>query len=172
MEKAEKKSLFDRLKRKKADETPIPPAEPPLCVIRPFDKKDYCTLSLLMNGFKQAVGEEPLTQLEWASLRTGIEADCITYYIAWQGERAVGMYSLCRGFSSFKCAPCGIFEDFYVLPEERGTGVARMLAEHAADTVRSWSGRTLTVSCAACDREMYGALGFADEIGITLSRLL
>jgi GNAT superfamily N-acetyltransferase len=129
-------------------------------------------LSLLLNGFKNAVGEAPLTQLEWSALRKGIEEDRITYYIAWQGERAVGVFSLCRTFSSFRCAPVGLFEDFYVLPDVRGTGVARVLAQYARTAVESIGGKTLTVTCAECDREMYQSLGFTEPIGITLSQTL
>lgn len=173
MEKTEKRPFLNRLKAKKAAHTDhTAPTEPPVCTILPFDKKDYRTLSMLMNGFKQSVGEAPLTHLEWAALRTGIEAGSITYFIAWKDGRAVGMYSLCRVFSSYKCAAGGIFEDFYVLPEARGTGVARLLTAHACDTVRSWGGCTLTVTCADCDKEMYRSLGFGAEIGTTLSQEL
>lgn len=159
------------LKKKAATPEPEAP-EAPLCEILPFDKKDYHTLSLLLNGFKQAVDEPALTQLEWSALRVGIEEGRITYYIAWQNGRAVGMFSLCRTFSSYKCAVGGVFEDFYVLPEVRGTGVARALVQHACETVRSWGGKTLTVTCAECDAEMYRALGFCAAIGQTLSQEL
>ncbi len=179
MEKTETKSsaalrpgtrLKGLLCSKKAPEAVPVPETPPVCEILPFDRKDYHTLSLLLNGFKAAVGEAPLTQLEWAALRIGIEEERITYHIAWKEGRAVGVYSLCRSFSSYRCAAVGIFEDFYVLPEARGTGVARALAEHARSVVRSWGGHTLTVTCAECDREMYRALGFTEAIGTTLSQ--
>ncbi len=146
--------------------------EPPqtVCEVLPFDKKDYRTLSQLLNGFKKAVDEQPLTQPEWAALRTGIEEDRIFYYIAWQNGRAVGICSLCPTFSSFLCAAGGIFEDFYVVPDARGTGVARTLVQHARSMVEGWGGKTLTVTCAECDREMYRALGFTEPIGTTLSQ--
>ena len=178
MEKAEAKKtaklpkLSLPKKKKHVETAPAEPAPLPICEVRPFDKKDYRTLSLLLNGFKNAVGEAPLTQLEWSALRKGIEEDRITYYIAWQGERAVGVFSLCRTFSSFRCAPVGLFEDFYVLPDVRGTGVARVLAQYARTAVESIGGKTLTVTCAECDREMYQSLGFTEPIGITLSQTL
>ncbi len=164
-------ALPSLLKKKAPAPEPEAP-EAPLCEILPFDKKDYRTLSLLLNGFKQAVDEPALTHLEWSALRIGIEEDRITYYIAWQKGRAVGLFSLCRTFSSYKCAAGGIFEDFYILPEVRGTGVARALVQHAVGVVRSWGGRTLTVTCAECDMEMYRALGFSSAIGQTLSQEL
>lgn len=157
-------------KQNRPDAAPAEPAPQPVCEVRPFDKKDYRTLSLLLNAFKNAVGETPLTQSDWAALRVGIEEGRITYYIAWQGERAVGVFSLCPTFSSYLCAPGGVFEDFYVVPDVRGTGVARVLAQHARTVVESWGGRTLTVTCAECDREMYRSLGFTEAVGTTLSQ--
>lgn len=161
--------FFVPKKQKQAEAAPAEAAPQPVCTVLPFDKKDYRTLSMLLNGFKNAVGEAPLSQSEWAALRKGIEEDRITYYIAWQSERAVGVFSLCPTFSSFLCAPGGIFEDFYVVPDARGTGVARVLAQHARTVVESWGGKTLTVTCAECDREMYRSLGFTEPIGSTLS---
>ena len=175
MEKAElrNKLKFPFGKKKEAAAPPTAePAPPPVCEVRPFDQKDYRTLSLLLNGFKNAVGEAPLNHLEWAELRNGIEEGRITYYIAWQGDRAVGVCSLCPTFSSFLCAPSGIFEDFYVVPDVRGTGVARALVQHARTVAEGWGAKTLTVTCAACDREMYQALGFTEPIGDTLSQPL
>ncbi len=148
------------------------PATPPELVVEPFDKRDYRTLSLLVNGFKAAVGEQPLTQLQWSRLRAAIEREDITYYIARLRGQAVGVCSLCTVYSSYLCAPSGVFEDFYVRPEARGNGVARALVQCACDAVRAAGGATLTVTCAESDVAMYQALGFTVALGNGLSQLL
>lgn len=140
-----------------------------LITIERFDLQDYRTLSVLLNGFKTAVGEAPLSQLDWAALRTAIDEERIVYYIARRGGQAVGLCSLCYVFSSYKCAMSSVFEDFYVRPEARGTGVARALAAAAAAASRAAGCSCMTVVSARCDLERYHALGFEDAVGTQLS---
>ncbi len=159
------------LRRRQKTEPP-PPAPPPVLQVRPFDKRDYRTLSLLLGGFKVAVGEPPLTQRQWAQLRLAIEEERITYYIAYFHGQPVGLCSLCLTYSDYLCAPSGVFEDFFVRPEARGQGIARALVQRACTEVRAHGGSSLSVACAPCDLEMYQALGFKEELGISLCRPL
>lgn len=76
------------------------------------------------------------------------------------------MCSVTLGFSTYCYDTSGVFEDFYILPEERHRGIARALAVYA----RRESGvRTLTVGCAPADRAMYEAIGFSVSLGELLA---
>ncbi len=123
----------------------------------------------LMDGYKAAIGEEPLAQAQKEALAAAIEAGRITFLLAKRGWRAVGMCSVCETFSTFQCAPGGVFEDFYVLPAFRGEGVARRLAEAAFAHCSARGIVSLWVGCADCDVELYKSLGFRIPLGQLLT---
>lgn len=156
------------LRRRRAEEIPEVPL-PPALQVRPFDGRDYRMLSLLLGGFKAEMGEQPLTQRQWAQLRNAIEEGRITYYVAYLSGEPVGICSLCETYSSYQCTAGGVFEDFFVLPQARGRGVARALVQQACGVVRARGGHTLTVACPPTDTELYQALGFTDARGTSLS---
>ena len=61
---------------------------------------------------------------------------------------------------------CLKFEDFYIVPENRRKGIAREIVRFAYEN----SGvESLTVACADCDLDMYGALGFTIRLGNLLA---
>ena len=78
--------------------------------------EDIPKIMELMSGYKQDIGEEPLTQAQKVALGAAIETGRITFILAKRDGRAVGMCSVCETFSTFQCASGGLFEDFYVLP--------------------------------------------------------
>jgi ribosomal protein S18 acetylase RimI-like enzyme len=59
----------------------------------------------------------------------------VRFAVGQRGGQVVGMASLHEGYSTWRAAPYGRVEDFYVLPEERGSGVGSailaMLVEEA-----------------------------------------
>ena len=117
-------------------------------------------------AYKDEIGEGAPADGARERLKAAIEEQRILFFGAWDGRVLVGCCSVTVGFSTFDYAPSGVFEDFYILPEYRHTGVARKLVEAAAMA----SGvSTLTVGCADCDAAMYAALGFSSRIGNLLA---
>ena len=128
-------------------------------------------LARLENDYLRQIGEPILTEEKRRALTEAIRAGRITFFVAWRGDRAVGMCSVARCFSTFACSDVGVFEDFYVEPEFRGKGVARMLARAAQEWCRANGIASLTVCSAPCDAEMYQALGFEAPLGTTFAFL-
>ncbi len=158
-----------KLRRKKA--AGQPPALPQL-VVEPFDGQDYHTLSVLLNGYKAAVGQPLPTHAQWANLRLAIEQGQITCYIAWLRGKPVGICTVGLRYSSRQYAIVGLLSDMYVRPEARGQGVARALADTAVQTVLDAGGAGLRVSCQDEHAAFCRALGFDTQLGTTLCRVL
>lgn len=128
-------------------------------------------LARLENDYLRQIGESILAQEKRRALTEAIRAGRITFFAAWRGDHAVGMCSVARCFSTFACSDVAVFEDFYVEPEFRGKGVARMLARAAQEWCRANGIASLTVCSAPCDAEMYRALGFEAPLGSTFAFL-
>ena len=120
----------------------------------------------LHRAYKAAIGEDMPGGEERRHLSLAVEQERILFYGAWEGGSLVGCCSVTVGFSTFNYRPCGVFEDFYILPECRHRGIAGELVRYA----RRESGvAALTVGCADCDVEMYRALGFSVPLGNLLA---
>ena len=125
----------------------------------------------LEDRFRRAVGEEPLTEEERERLSAAVRAGQIVFFLAMWETQAVGLCSVSPCFSTFACGEVGSFEDFYLEPDFRGKGAARLLAQAARDWCREEGIASLTVTCAPCDEGMYRALGFDTPLGQTSARL-
>ncbi len=119
----------------------------------------------LQKAYKAEIGEGAPGEPERMRLEKAIETGKILFFGAWHDGAMIGCCSVTVGFSTFDYAPCGTFEDFYILPEYRHKGVARKLVRFA---YRESGVSSLTVGCADCDKERYRSLGF----GISLGNLL
>ena len=126
---------------------------------------------LLENEFLMEIGEAPLTEEKQEQLSQAIASGKITFFVAKRGYRAVGMCSVTRCFSTYACADIGVFEDFYIEPVFRKKGIAGKLANAAQSWCKANNIAGLTVTCAACDEEMYQALGFDTVLGKTSTHL-
>lgn len=122
----------------------------------------------LMDGYKRTIEEEPLTEEQYAALEKAIRDNRIHFFIAKEDE-VVAMCSVSATFSTFTCSAGGIFEDFYILPEYRKTGLARRLTEYVFDWCKQNSIMSLWVGSADCDVEMYRKLGFEIPLGNLLA---
>ena len=125
----------------------------------------------LENGFLGEIGEAPLTREKQEWLSQAIRSERIAFFLAKYGDRAVGMCSVAKCFSTFACTDIGIFEDFYIEPLFRKKGFARKLAEAAQSWCNANDLASLTVICAPCDEGMYKALGFDACLGKTFAYL-
>ncbi len=120
----------------------------------------------LQQLYKAEIDEDAPDESCKSRLTAALTADDIRFYGAWSGPTLVGCCSVTVGFSTFDYRPSGVFEDFYIRPGHRHTGVARALVAFA----RQNSGvSTLTVGCADCDLPLYHALGFTLRLGNLLA---
>ena len=120
----------------------------------------------LQELYKAEIGEEAPDPGARDRLAEALREGRILFFGAYDRGGLVGCCSVTVGFSTFDYRPCGVFEDFYLLPGFRHTGAARRLVELA----RRESGvSSLTVGCADCDLPMYRALGFSVPLGRLLA---
>lgn len=133
---------------------------------RKMDGSHMDQLWELQKAYKAEIGENEPGEPERARLTAAIETAQITFYGAWDGITLIGCCSITTGFSTSDYALSGVFEDFYIRPECRHKGLARQLVQYAYHE----SGvRSMTVGCADCDMQMYGALGFSIKLGNLLA---
>ena len=127
---------------------------------------DFDALVPLHAAYKEAVGEEAPSSDDLCALKDAIESNRILFFGCREDGLLVGCCSVSVTFSTFCYAPSGVFEDFYILPAYRHTGIARALVRFAFES----SGVTaMTVGCADCDLSVYKALGFSIPIGNMLA---
>ena len=123
-------------------------------------------LKNLQSAYKAEIGEELPTEKDFEKLRAAIEQQKIYFYGCVCEEELVGCCSVCLTFSTFTYGIAGVFEDFYIKPEYRHSGIARKLAAFAYEESNVES---LSVGCADCDIEMYKAIGFHIPLGNMLA---
>ena len=129
-------------------------------------ENEFAALRGLQLRYKAEIGEDAPAEADFARLLEAIIAGDILFYACADGGELVGCCSVSPTFSTFDYRRGGVFEDFYVLPEYRGRGVARKLVRYA---FRESGVSSLTVGCADCDVEMYRALGFTVRLGNLLA---
>ena len=135
---------------------------------------DYCRISSdkinelweLQKAYKNEIGEDAPSEQDMKALGKAIEREVIEFYGAFDGETLAGCCSVTKGFSTFNYAVSGVFEDFYIAPKYRHSGIARELVSYAYAESKVGS---LTVGCADCDVKMYEALGFSIPLGNMLA---
>jgi GNAT superfamily N-acetyltransferase len=135
---------------------------------------DYCRIDRsridelweLQKLYKAEIGEDEPAGSGKARLAEAVENGDILFFGARDGGLLVGCCSVTRGFSTFDYRPSGVFEDFYIRPEYRHSGVARKLVGFA---YRESGVSSMTVGCADCDAPMYAALGFTVSLGNLLA---
>lgn len=132
----------------------------------------FDALCPLLNAYKAEIGEEPLTEAQKNALYAAIADGRIQFYGAKDGEALVGMCSVSFVFSTWQCAPGGIFEDFYILPAYRGKGTARALTGYLFAECEKAGVRSLWVGAADSLKAMYEALGFEVPLGNLLCKPL
>ena len=119
-------------------------------------------LAALQKAYKAEIGEDVPAKAQLDALRAAIEEGRILFYGILDGERLAGCCSVSITFSTFQYANCGVFEDFYILPEYRRKGLARRLVRYA---FLDSGVASLTVGSAQCDEAMYASLGFSVPLG-------
>lgn len=127
--------------------------------------EQFGALCKLLDAYKYDIEEEKLSPEAVERLRAAIEEGIITFFIASEDEEIVGMCSVCETFSTYSGRRSGIFEDFYIVPQRRRTGLARKLVQAVFERMRERGVATLWVGSAPCDVKMYESLGFDKPLG-------
>lgn len=140
--------------------------------IKVLCEADFDQLAGLENRYLAEIGEPSLTEIRLQSLRQAVLDGRIVFLAAKSSGQLVGMCSVSRCFSTFACGDVGIFEDFYVMPPFRGTGMARLLAMAAQQWCKRQGIASLTVACAPCDEAMYRSLGFDQRLGTQYAHII
>ncbi len=126
---------------------------------------EFGELLALEHAFRAAEGEEPMSPLMARRLEEAVKEERIYFLVTRDGQKPVGMCSVSPAFSTYGCASCGLFDDFYMDPAYRRTGAARTLAGAAFALCAQLGLESLFVGCAPCDDDMYHALGFTTVLG-------
>ena len=140
---------------------------PELTAARLNCPEDCGQLFRLENGFLREIGEPCLDAPRMERLERAAGAGRIVFFLAWCGDRAVGMCSVSPCFSTYACADIGVFDDFYVEPAYRKRGAARLLVRTAECWCRENGLASMIVG--ASDEAMYKSLGFTTELGPMLA---
>jgi ribosomal protein S18 acetylase RimI-like enzyme len=88
-------------------------------------------------------------------------------FLAYAGERALGMALCFRGFSSFRAQPLINVHDLSVLPEARGQGVGRMLLEAVIAHARQTDCCKVSLETQEANQRaqrLYRSLGFDEQV--------
>jgi GNAT superfamily N-acetyltransferase len=108
---------------------------------------------------------KPLTAEVRRNLIPGLRQHATTIiFLAYQGEKAVGIAVCFLGFSTFAAQPLINIHDLVVLPEYRGQGIARLLLEEVGHRARRMGCCKLTLEVQEYNhraRRLYEAAGFA-----------
>lgn len=125
-------------------------------------------LADLLGAYKTEIGEEPISDVDFANLEQAIDEKRIRFFLAVDKNnymKTVGVVSVTTNFSTFRCGEIAVLEDFFVLPEYREKGVGRCLATSVFEFCAKNAIVSITVACADCDVEMYKSLGFENRLG-------
>lgn len=127
--------------------------------------EQFPVLCALMDAYKYDIEEEKLTPEARERLKEAIATGRITFFVAAEENEIVGMCSVCETFSTYNCHKSGVFEDFYIVPHRRRTGLARQMTHAVFEQMRARGVATLWVGSAPCDVKMYESLGFDIPLG-------
>ena len=127
--------------------------------------EDIPQLFNLLQQYKNSIGEPKLNDAQLEKLKLAITQNKMEFFIAKCGEKLVAMCSIGIVFSTFTCDNIGIFEDFFIVEEYRGKGVARRLTQYVFDEMKARGVVAVWVGRADVDTQMYESLGFDVRLG-------
>ena len=138
-------------------------------IYQKLDHADISQLLTLMQKYKTSIGEPHLSEKQIDKLTRAIKQKRIEFFVAKNEDNLVAMCSICVVFSTFLCENGSIFEDFYIIDEYRGKGIARGLTQYVFNELKSQGVVSAWVGCADVDVEMYKSLGFSISLGNLLT---
>jgi len=129
-------------------------------VIKSVVDPESSELFVILDKFLETTGESSLDEQSQNRLKDAIAEKKITFFIAQDEDSVLGVCSLTIGFSTYRSAPIGMMEDFYVVPEMRGRGIARQLLDSLLSDAKQKRCGSVIIGCGTDDIPMYKHFGF------------
>ncbi len=117
--------------------------------------------------FGAILSPEQITyMLDWMYAAPALEAQMITgghqFFLAMDGEEAVGFVS-CQ--PDYKGSPTIKVHKLYILPNQQGKGVGRLLLEKVAEVAKAYGNTTMSLNVNRYNK----ALAFYEKIGFSVA---
>ena len=131
-----------------------------------LDRTDHQSdVAALIDAFAIDRTGEPLSIQVQQDLMPGLQSHPTTHiFVAYQGNRAIGIAVCFRGFSTFAARPLINIHDLLVLPDYRGQGIGKQLLQAVELCAREMDCCRLTLEVQEGNhraRRVYEAAGFA-----------
>lgn len=136
--------------------------------IGPLPPARFREILPLLAAYKAEIAEDALLPEQTRTLQAAVTVGDICFYAAETEGQIVAVCSVSRTFSTFDCCYSGVFEDFYIAPRFRKSGLAKRLTRYVQRACQQQGIRSLWVGSADCYLAMYNALGFTTRLGTLL----
>ncbi len=145
----------------KREGVPLPPFGP----AERIGPAEVDEVAPLFDAYRQFYRESPDPALARQFLSDRLERGESTIYVVRSEGRAIGFSQLYPMFSSTACTPLWVLNDLYVVPEQRGRGVATLLLERAKSLARETgaSGVILDTAVDNPAQHLYEAHGWRQD---------
>jgi len=126
-------------------------------------------IKTLLQEYKKSINEKSADYNQFNALKNAIINNKIAFYTIIEDDETIGICSISIIFSTYKCEPVGIFDDFFIKKEYRKKGYARKLVDFVFNDMKAKGINSVMVGCSEVDIGMYKKLGFNMELGQLLS---
>ena len=136
------------------------------CRVDAASVADLPELSRLYIAYRVFYGEPPEGQRAIDFIRDRLTQSSGRYFLAWNGDTAVGFMHLMPSTNTLAMRPIWFLEDLYVDESARSQGVATALLSYAEDFARSTGAERLTLATAhdnLAAQHIYKNLGYVQE---------
>ena len=141
-------------------------ASPMPCRIEAASAADLNELVRLYIDYRHFYGEPPEQERAAAFIRDRVTQSSGRYFLAWNGDNAIGFMHLMPSTNTLAMRPIWFLEDLYVDVSARGQGVATALLSYAEAFARSTGAERLTLATAhdnLAAQHIYKKLGYVRE---------
>ena len=138
---------------------------PQLGPVERIGPEDVDEVAPLFDAYRQFYRQPSDPALARQFLSDRLQREESTIYVVRSEGRAIGFTQLYPMFSSTACTPLWVLNDLYVVPEERGRGVASLLLERAKSLARETgaSGVLLDTALDNPAQHLYEAHGWQQD---------
>jgi ribosomal protein S18 acetylase RimI-like enzyme len=136
------------------------------CRIEAASAADLNELVRLYIAYRLFYGEAPEQERAAAFIRDRVTQSSGRYFLAWNGDNAIGFMHLMPSTNTLAMRPIWFLEDLYVDVSARGQGVATALLSYAEAFARDTGAERLTLATARDNlaaQHIYKKLGYARE---------
>ncbi len=127
---------------------------------------DVNELVRLYIAYRVFYGEAPEQERAAAFIRDRVTQSSGRYFLAWNGDNAIGFMHLMPSTNTLAMRPIWLLEDLYVDAPARGQGVATALLSYAEAFARGTGAERLTLATAhdnLAAQHIYQKLGYVRE---------